>query len=192
MAEPIGSRVPPRPGGLYGQDRRETQRQIRQLQQPRVKFPKPAAGGGSVADIAAVYTNGTVGIQWPAGNSDLSFGTPAYEGGASWLSISGGNIAVTQDGSYEAVCWVDLRWASQAAAPGASLSVFLNGDLAFDGAEYAPIIQAGTQWGVVKPFTKGPEQMSAGDFWRLEADGLAASSADIARSAAVWKIVRYS
>ena len=163
-----------------------------------VKIPPPALGG-SIVDLASVYTSEYVGLQWPSGSSELGFGAVSYAteykvGDTSWLSVSAGDIAVTEDGFYQAWCYVDLRWSSQAVAPGPSLSVYLNGDPTApgNGAAYYPIHQAGTLWGVVTYVTNGPEYLTAGQYWRLEADGSANSSAAITKSSAAWRITKYA
>lgn len=177
------------------QDDRE---QIRRLLSQQKKPEKPGMGG--IVDIASVYTSDYVGIQWASGASDLNFGSAAYAGPtsmvdgstASWLTVTGGDIAVVEDGFYEAACFVDLRWSSQAAAPGPSLSIFLNGNPSGPPAPYHPIHQAGLLWGVVAQAGRGPEWMTAGQYWRLEADAGAASSAAITKSSASWQITRFT
>lgn len=190
----------PKPGDLRGQlaQMHATDAQLQRLMTQPPKTPKPPTGGG-IVDVASVYTSAYVGIAWPSGASDLNFGSASYSvqseaGDTSWLSVTGGDIAVTQDGYYQAWCYVDLRWSSQAAAPGSFLSVFINGDpdVPGNGAAYFPTYQAGTLWGIVQPVTNGPEYLTAGQYWRLEADAGTPSSAAITKSAASWRITRYA
>jgi hypothetical protein len=197
MPNPIGGgyQVP----GDLGQRLAGTEKAVAQLQRIMTEPPKTEKpAGGGIADIASVYTTDYVGIQWPSGDPQLNFGSAVYaapeyhEAGASWLTVTGGDIAVTEAGYYQAWCFVDLRWSSAAAAPGQSLALFLNGDMSIPVAEYRPIHKAGLLWGVVAYVKPGVEYMTAGQYWRLEADGDGASSAAITKAAASWRIAKYA
>lgn len=163
----------------------------------RIERASPTVAGGGIVDIANLSAVG--GLPWPSGRSDLDFDSVTYgaitsdrDGSAvTWLSTpTFGEIHPVEEGFYSAWCRVRLVWAALADAPGESIQLYLNGGA--PDSETHPVIRLGTtSWGVQAYVTNGPEWMTPTDYWRVEADGLANSTADIVSSTANWRITKY-
>jgi hypothetical protein len=181
------------------------QRQVDILDRRTARIPRAEAAtpAGGIVDIAKLSSTATfpsfAGIRWPSGDTesdhfDTTYGavTSTVTGeAASWLTVDLGGITPTEDGFYQAWCWVELRWPSLAAACGSGATFYLNGrDV--PGNDLRPVLENDVAAGVVSAYvTNGPEWMTTADTWRLEVQGLAATSAELSQSSASWRIVHY-
>lgn len=169
----------------------------------RPKKIEPATPAGGIVDIARVESTATfpsfAGIRWPSGQAsaaphDTTYGAAVsmVDGaGVSWLSVTDSDISVTEDGFYQAWCYVSLQWTAFAEACGAGASIYLNGRDAPASPTFTVYEIAGGAGLLTAYVTNGPEWMTASDYWRVEADGHGATSADIQASQATWRITKY-
>lgn len=209
MADVIGPRVPPVPGRLYGQDRRRTQEQIRQLQRPRVKLPRAAGSGsgGIVGSLQITSTPGSVVQNGTGARIDegaVTYGAPvdphAGTGGAGatgWLSVTNNEITLDA-GWYSLALTIDAAWATPANAPD-YCGVYIAG-VPNEIAEYVlhPAVTTGSRKGFRLQIVTPPFYAGFGSLWCEVEFGAHSGTSDALVGLAgssdashVWTFVRY-